>query len=148
MKINFPILSLALMLAAANASAADSAAAPKEKVFEAKPLGIQLSIKMVRALPWRRLSSRSFASSSRKIRGHYQGAAKDTGRASRRPSFRVEEANDLELSRLHVGPDHLDGQLDASGLASKTFSFGAAANPLRSHWRAPASSKPDLIWGS
>src|SRR5260370_8739879 len=47
MKTKFSILSLALLLSAATASAADSAAAPKENVFEAKPLGIQLSIKMV-----------------------------------------------------------------------------------------------------
>jgi len=47
MKTKFPTLCLASMLAVAAASAADSAAAPKEKVFETKPLGIQLSIKMV-----------------------------------------------------------------------------------------------------
>jgi hypothetical protein len=47
MKTKFSILSLALLLSAATASAADSAAAPKENVFETKPLGIQLSIKMV-----------------------------------------------------------------------------------------------------
>jgi len=34
------------MLAVAVASAADSAAAPKENVFETKPLGIQVSVKM------------------------------------------------------------------------------------------------------
>jgi hypothetical protein len=47
MKTKFSLLSLALLLAAATASAADSAAAPKENIFETKPLGIQLSIKMV-----------------------------------------------------------------------------------------------------
>src|SRR6267142_4480843 len=47
MKTKFPTLCLASMLAVAAASAADSAAAPKENVFESKPLGIQLSIKMV-----------------------------------------------------------------------------------------------------
>src|SRR6266436_6767651 len=47
MKTKFPTLCLASMLAVAAASAADSAATPKEKVFETKPLGIQLSIKMV-----------------------------------------------------------------------------------------------------
>src|SRR6266853_1414633 len=47
MKITFPILSLALMLAVPTARAADSASAPKENIFETKPLGIQLSIKMV-----------------------------------------------------------------------------------------------------
>ena len=40
-------LCLASMLAVATAHAADSSAAPKEKVFETKPLGIQLSVKMV-----------------------------------------------------------------------------------------------------
>ena len=46
MKPTFPILCLASMLAVAVASAADSAAAPKENVFETKPLGIQVSVKM------------------------------------------------------------------------------------------------------
>jgi hypothetical protein len=46
MKAKFPLLCLASMLAAAAASAADSAAAPKENVFETKPLGIRVSIKM------------------------------------------------------------------------------------------------------
>ena len=46
MKPTFPVLCLASMLAVAVASAADSAAAPKENVFETKPLGIQVSIKM------------------------------------------------------------------------------------------------------
>src|SRR5216684_3678619 len=47
MKNKFPTLSLVLMLAVATASAADPSAAPKENVFDTKPLGIQLSIKMV-----------------------------------------------------------------------------------------------------
>src|SRR6266404_2692225 len=47
MKSKFATLYLAWMLAVIAASAAESAAAPKEKVFETKPLGIQLSIKMV-----------------------------------------------------------------------------------------------------
>src|SRR6266436_8589379 len=47
MKTKFPTLCLASMLAVATAHAADSSAAPKEKVFETKPLGIQLSVKMV-----------------------------------------------------------------------------------------------------
>ena len=46
MKIRFPTLSLALMLAITTASAADTTA-PKENVFEAKPLGIKWSIKMI-----------------------------------------------------------------------------------------------------
>ncbi len=78
MKIKFPILSLALMLAAANASAADSAAAPKEKVFEAKPLGIQLSIKMVG--PYMEAADlQIICLFKHKDSGDtYQGAAKDT----------------------------------------------------------------------
>ena len=78
MKIKFPILSLALMLAAANASAADSAAAPKEKVFEAKPLGIQLSIKMVG--PYMEAAElQIICLFKHKDSGDtYQGAAKDT----------------------------------------------------------------------
>jgi hypothetical protein len=41
------VSSLVLALLAANASAADSSAAPKEHVFATKPLGINVSIKMV-----------------------------------------------------------------------------------------------------
>ena len=41
------VSSLVLALLAANASAADPSAAPKENVFAAKPLGISVSIKMV-----------------------------------------------------------------------------------------------------
>ncbi len=47
MKTKFAALSLILMLARVTASAADSTTAPKENVFETKPLGITLSIKMV-----------------------------------------------------------------------------------------------------
>ena len=46
MKRIFPALYLAWLLAVATATAAESAA-PKENVFETKPLGIRLSIKMV-----------------------------------------------------------------------------------------------------
>src|SRR5580704_19015702 len=46
MKPTFTILCLASMLAVAVASAADSAAAPKENIFETKPLGIRVSVKM------------------------------------------------------------------------------------------------------
>lgn len=41
------MVGLALLWTVATADAADSAAAPKEKVFEKQPLGIRLSIKMV-----------------------------------------------------------------------------------------------------
>jgi hypothetical protein len=47
MKRIFSALYLASMLASAIATAAESAAPPKQKVFERKPLGIQISIKMV-----------------------------------------------------------------------------------------------------
>ncbi|HZI31593.1 MAG TPA: peptidase M17, partial [Candidatus Binatia bacterium] len=47
MKTKILVSSLAVALLLANARAADSTAAPKENVFETKPLGIQLSIKMV-----------------------------------------------------------------------------------------------------
>jgi len=78
MKTKFPALILALMLAIANASAADSAAAPKEKVFETKPLGIQLSIKMVG--PYMEAADlQIICLFKHKDSGDtYQGAAKDT----------------------------------------------------------------------
>jgi len=78
MKTKFPALILASMLAIANASAADSAAAPKEKVFEAKPLGIQLSIKMVG--PYMEAADlQIICLFKHKDSGDtYQGAAKDT----------------------------------------------------------------------
>jgi len=78
MKTKFPTLSLALMLAIANASAADSAAAPKEKVFETKALGIQLSIKMVG--PYMEAADlQIICLFKHKDSGDtYQGAAKDT----------------------------------------------------------------------
>lgn len=47
MKTKILVSSLAVVLLAATGSAADSSAAPKENVFAAKPLGIQLSIKMI-----------------------------------------------------------------------------------------------------
>ncbi len=46
MKTNFPVLSLALMLSVTTARAADTPAST-ENVFEARPLGIKLSIKMI-----------------------------------------------------------------------------------------------------
>src|SRR6266702_3730696 len=78
MKTKFPALSLALMIAIANASAADSAAAPKEKVFETKPLGIKLSIKMVG--PYMEAADlQIICLLKHKPSGDtYQGAAKDT----------------------------------------------------------------------
>jgi hypothetical protein len=47
MKITLTLSSLMLMLASAIAGPADSTAGPKESVFETKPRGIRLSIKMV-----------------------------------------------------------------------------------------------------
>jgi hypothetical protein len=47
MKTKLSILSLALMLAAANGSSADSTAAPKEQILESRPLGVQLSVKRI-----------------------------------------------------------------------------------------------------
>lgn len=47
MKTKVLISGLALVLMAATARAADSSAAPKENIFSTKPLGVQLSIKMV-----------------------------------------------------------------------------------------------------
>src|SRR5258707_6334675 len=78
MKAKFPTLFLALMLAVVSASAADSAAAPKEKVFETKPLGIQLSVKMVG--PYMEAADlQIICLFKHKDSGDiYQGAAKDT----------------------------------------------------------------------
>src|SRR2546422_7417280 len=78
MKTKFPALILALMLAVAAAGAAESAAAPKEKVFETKPLGIQLSIKMVG--PYMEAADlQIICLFKHKDSGDtYQGAAKDT----------------------------------------------------------------------
>lgn len=78
MKTKFSLSSLALLLAAATASAADSAAAPKENVFETKPLGIQLSIKMVG--PYMEAADlQIICLFKHKDSGDtYQGAAKDT----------------------------------------------------------------------
>src|SRR6266446_1558962 len=78
MKTKFHTLFLASMLAVAAAGAAESAAAPKEKVFEAKPLGIQLSIKMVG--PYMEAAElQIICLFKHKDSGDaYQGAAKDT----------------------------------------------------------------------
>jgi len=78
MKTKFLILGLALMLAVATARAADSASAPKENIFETKPLGIQLSIKMVG--PYMEAADLQIICLFRhKNSGDtYQGAAKDT----------------------------------------------------------------------
>src|SRR6266478_2933814 len=46
MKPQFSTICLAWMLALAPSNAGDSAAAPQEKVFETKPLGIRVSVKM------------------------------------------------------------------------------------------------------
>ena len=66
------------MLAVAAAGAAESAAAPKEKVFETKPLGIQLSIKLVG--PYMEAADlQIICLFKHKDSGDtYQGAAKDT----------------------------------------------------------------------
>jgi hypothetical protein len=78
MKTKFLILSLTLMLAVATARAADSASAPKENIFETKPLGIQLSIKLVG--PYMEAADLQIICLFRhKNSGDtYQGAAKDT----------------------------------------------------------------------
>jgi hypothetical protein len=78
MRSTLPILSLALMLAGATAGAADSAARPKENVFETKPLGIRLSIKMVG--PYMQAADlQIICLFKHKASGDtYQGAAKDT----------------------------------------------------------------------
>ena len=47
MKTRLILSSLAVALLVAAASAADSSAAPKENIFETKPMGIQVAIKMV-----------------------------------------------------------------------------------------------------
>src|SRR6267378_8005069 len=77
MKIKFPILCLALTLAITTASAADTTA-PKENVFEVKPLGVQLSIKMVG--PYMQAADlQIICLFKHKASGDtYQGAAKDT----------------------------------------------------------------------
>src|SRR6266446_4040208 len=78
MKTKFHTLFLASMLAVAAAGAAESAAAPKEKVFETKPLGIQLSIKMVG--PYMEAADLQIIClfKHKDIGDTYQGAAKDT----------------------------------------------------------------------
>ena len=77
MKTKLPALSLALILAVATARAADTTA-PKENVFETKPLGIKLSIKMVG--PYMEAADlQIICLFKHKPSGDtYQGAAKDT----------------------------------------------------------------------
>jgi len=69
---------MSLMLAVAAAGGADSAPAPKENVFETKPLGIQLSVKMVG--PYMEAADlQIICLFKHKDSGDtYQGAAKDT----------------------------------------------------------------------
>jgi len=78
MKIKLRTLTLAFALAFGTASAADPASTPKEKVFEDKPLGIQLSIKMVG--PYMEAADlQIICLFKHKDSGDtYQGAAKDT----------------------------------------------------------------------
>src|SRR5260370_7135342 len=78
MKIKFPTLYLVSMLAVATAAAAVSGAAPKENVFETKPLGIQVSVKMVG--PYMEAADlQIICLFKHKDSGDtYQGAAKDT----------------------------------------------------------------------
>ena len=78
MRTKFSLSSLVLLLAATTAGAADSAAAPKENVFETKPLGIQLSVKMVG--PYMEAADlQIICLFKHKNSGDtYQGAAKDT----------------------------------------------------------------------
>ena len=78
MKSKFLTLSMSLMLAVAAAGGADSAPAPKENVFETKPLGIQLSVKMVG--PYMETADlQIICLFKHKDSGDtYQGAAKDT----------------------------------------------------------------------
>ena len=77
MKIMIRTLSLALFLAAGTANAADSPA-PKENVFAARPLGIQVSIKM--AGPYMEAADlQIICLFKHKAAGDtYQGAAKET----------------------------------------------------------------------
>src|ERR1700719_3065986 len=78
MRTKFATSSLALMLAVAAASAADSGTSPKAHVFEKKPLGIQLSIKMVG--PYMEAADlQIICLFKHKASGDtYQGAAKET----------------------------------------------------------------------
>src|ERR1700722_9504891 len=78
MKTKFSMLSLALMLAAANGSPADSTATPKESILESRPLGIQFSVKMVG--PYSEAADlQIICLLKHKDSGDtYQGAAKDT----------------------------------------------------------------------
>jgi len=78
MKTNTSVFGLALILAVATASAADPAAAPKEHDFEARPLGIKVSIKMTG--PYAQPGDlQIICLFKHKPSGDtYQGAAKDT----------------------------------------------------------------------
>jgi hypothetical protein len=77
MKTKLPAVSLLLACVAASASAADSTATPKETVFDKKPLGIKLSIKMVG--PYMQVADlQIICAFKHKAAGDtYQGAAKD-----------------------------------------------------------------------
>jgi hypothetical protein len=78
MKTKILVSSLAVVLLVATGSAAVSSAAPKKNVFETKPLGIQLSIKMVG--PYMEAADlQIICLFKHKPSGDtYQGAAKDT----------------------------------------------------------------------
>jgi len=78
MKTEILVSSLAVALLVATARAADTSAAPKENVFETKPLGIKLSIKMVG--PYMQAADLQIISLFKhKASGDsYEGAAKET----------------------------------------------------------------------
>lgn len=78
MKTKSLVTSLAVALFAAAANAADSSPAPRETVFETKPLGIQVSVKMVG--PYMEAADlQIICLFKHKPSGDtYQGAAKDT----------------------------------------------------------------------
>src|SRR5882757_8422788 len=78
MKTKILVASLAVALSFATASAADSAAAPKENVFATKPLGITLSIKMDG--PYMEAADLQIIClfKHKEAGDTYQGAAKDT----------------------------------------------------------------------
>ncbi len=78
MKANLSAFSLLLAGLVASASAADSSAAPKETVFEKKPLGIKVSVKMVGPY-MQEADLQIICLFKHKPTGDtYQGAAKDT----------------------------------------------------------------------
>jgi len=78
MKNNFHFLTVVCAGLVINASAADTKTAPKENVFPAKPLGIQLSIKMVG--PYMEPADLQIIClfKHKQAGDTYQGAAKDT----------------------------------------------------------------------